>query len=253
MSGTPLIGIGPALRKAREERSKTIDEAARDTKIRGQYLQALERESFDTLLGDAYVRGSLRSYSQYLGLDPEKVLSAYSRAVGEQQPSQIPEPPQEMPGTEGIATSDRKKTWLLLVGATVVAIVALVVIGVLSGSSDVPPVSTLPTSPPSVIPAAEQVTVGLIAKHEIDAVVTADGQEVFAGTLRAGEARSFVAISSIGLQLARGGVVTIKVNEDSLGAPGDKDHAFSAVYGPPSPTPTPSTPARSSSPEGGAP
>ena len=41
-----------ALRKAREERSKTIDEAARDTKIRVSYLQALENESFDKLLGD---------------------------------------------------------------------------------------------------------------------------------------------------------------------------------------------------------
>lgn len=252
MSGTPLIGIGPALRKAREERSKTIDEAARGTKIRAEYLKALERESFDTLLGDAYVRGSLRSYSQYLGLDPTKVLAAYSRTVGEQEPSNIPEPPQEMPGTAGIGTSDRRKTWLMLAAATFVVIVVLVVVGMLSGSSDVPPVATLPESPPSPISETSEVTVGLIAKREIDAVVTADGQEVFAGTLRAGEARSFVATTSIGVQLARGGVVTIRVNEEDLGMPGDKEHTFSAVYVPPSPSPTPQRPG-SPSPEGGTP
>ena len=256
MSGTPLIGIGPALRKAREERTKTIDEAARDTKIRVSYLQALENESFDKLLGDAYVRGSLRSYSQYLGLDPEKVLGAYSRAVGEHEPSQIPEPAPETADMAVIGPADHRKTWLLLAGAAAAVIVVLVLMGLLSGSTDVPPAAVLPTAPPSVIPDEPQVTVGLIAKHEIDAVITIDGQQAFTGTLKAGEARSFVATALIGVQLARGGVVTIRVNDVNLGTPGDKEHTFSAEYGPPAATPRPSPQAASSpspSPEGGAP
>jgi cytoskeleton protein RodZ len=77
----PTTGIGPALREARESLGKSLEEASRDTKIKVDHLQALERESFETLGGDVYVRGTLRSYSSYLGLDPDKVLSAYSDAV----------------------------------------------------------------------------------------------------------------------------------------------------------------------------
>ena len=72
------IGIGPALRKARLLRGKSLEEASRETRIRAEYLQALERESFDRMLGDVYVRGMLRSYSSYLGLDPTKVVTVYN-------------------------------------------------------------------------------------------------------------------------------------------------------------------------------
>src|SRR5438477_12466499 len=76
-------GIGQALRKARVERGKSIEEASRETRIRAEYLQALERERFDVLPGDVYVRGFLRSYSSYLGLDPKKVLARAAAAPTE--------------------------------------------------------------------------------------------------------------------------------------------------------------------------
>ena len=50
--------------------------------IRIEYLYALEREAFGSLQGDVYVRGFLRSYSSYLGLNPDKVVSAYVHAMG---------------------------------------------------------------------------------------------------------------------------------------------------------------------------
>jgi len=71
-------GIGPALRRARLLRSKSIEEASRETRIRAEYLQAMERERFDDLLGDVYVRGFLRTYASYLGLDAEKVVAIYA-------------------------------------------------------------------------------------------------------------------------------------------------------------------------------
>src|SRR2546429_6493907 len=48
-------GIGPALRKARLTRGKSIEEASRETRIRAEYLQALERETFESMLGAVYV------------------------------------------------------------------------------------------------------------------------------------------------------------------------------------------------------
>jgi hypothetical protein len=75
---TNATGIGPALRRARLLRNKSIEEASRETRIRAEYLQAMERERFDDLLGDVYVRGFLRTYSSYLGLDAEKVVAIYA-------------------------------------------------------------------------------------------------------------------------------------------------------------------------------
>jgi len=54
--------VGPALRKARQARGVSIAEASRDTRIREQFIRALEGEDFDRLLGDVYVRGALRTY-----------------------------------------------------------------------------------------------------------------------------------------------------------------------------------------------
>ena len=57
-----MIGVGSALRKARERRGISLDAASRDTKLHIDQLQALEAEDFEALLGDVYVRGSLRTY-----------------------------------------------------------------------------------------------------------------------------------------------------------------------------------------------
>jgi Helix-turn-helix domain len=48
-----------------------------DTHIRTRYLKALEDERFDLIPGDAYVRGFLRTYADYLGLDSELFVDEY--------------------------------------------------------------------------------------------------------------------------------------------------------------------------------
>jgi len=66
--------IGPRLRAAREARNLTVEQAADDTRISLRFLQALEREEFDSLPAPVYVRGFLRSYANYLGLEPQSLL-----------------------------------------------------------------------------------------------------------------------------------------------------------------------------------
>jgi cytoskeletal protein RodZ len=227
-----MIGIGPALRDAREQTGKTLDEASRDTKIRAEYLQALEGESFDALLGDVYVRGFLRSYSQYLGLDPDKVLAAYSRSMGEHEPTEPPpviEP--DRPASPAHPT-DRRRSWKLAALATVGILAVIAVLGLLSRSHSTPAPVGLPSVVPSVVATDTQVSVGLIAKHVIPVTVTADGEVIFSGTLQAQEARSFEAVSLLTVQLGRGGVVTIRHNGVDLGAPGSKSQPYEASFGP---------------------
>lgn len=69
-----MAGIGETLRSTREHRGLTIEQVAQDTRISARFLEALEAEQFDELPAPVYVRGFLRSYANYLKVDPQPLL-----------------------------------------------------------------------------------------------------------------------------------------------------------------------------------
>ncbi len=71
--------LGSLLTRSREARGLTLEDAERDTRISRRYLQALEAEQFEVIPAPVYARGFLRSYSQYLGLDPAEALALFPR------------------------------------------------------------------------------------------------------------------------------------------------------------------------------
>jgi cytoskeletal protein RodZ len=71
--------LGSLLTRAREARGLTLEDAERDTRISRRYLQAREAEQFEVIPAPVYARGFLRSYSQYLGLDPQEALAMFPR------------------------------------------------------------------------------------------------------------------------------------------------------------------------------
>ncbi|MGE5597113.1 MAG: helix-turn-helix domain-containing protein [Hyphomicrobiales bacterium] len=74
-----MAELGSALVRAREAKGLTLEDAERDTRISRRYLQALETEQFNIIPAPVYARGFLRSYSQYLGLDPQEMLALFPR------------------------------------------------------------------------------------------------------------------------------------------------------------------------------
>jgi cytoskeleton protein RodZ len=72
--------LGSLLRKAREERNIDLDEAVRATRIRRQNLEALENDEWSKLPSEVFVKGFLKSYAGFLGLDKEMVLNYYLKA-----------------------------------------------------------------------------------------------------------------------------------------------------------------------------
>jgi hypothetical protein len=73
-----VFEIGTSLREARLRRQIDIPEAEQGTKIRGKYLRALEDEQFELLPAQTYVKGFLRSYAEYLGLDGQLYVDEYN-------------------------------------------------------------------------------------------------------------------------------------------------------------------------------
>jgi hypothetical protein len=90
-----VFEIGDSLRTARERQGLDHPEIELATKIRSKYLRALEQEDFDALPGDAYTRGFLRTYADFLGLDGEIYVDEYSSrflASRDDEPPARPEP-----------------------------------------------------------------------------------------------------------------------------------------------------------------
>ena len=68
------------LRRARLEAGLTLEQVAKETCVRKDYLQALEEERFQDLhLAAVNVRGYLVAYATAVGLAPEPVLAAYAK------------------------------------------------------------------------------------------------------------------------------------------------------------------------------
>jgi cytoskeletal protein RodZ len=73
-----VFEIGNSLREARLRRGIEIVQAEQATKIRGKYLRALEEERFEQLPAETYIKGFLRTYAEYLGLDGQLYVDEYN-------------------------------------------------------------------------------------------------------------------------------------------------------------------------------
>src|SRR5947199_8930950 len=83
-----MFEIGGSLREARLKRGLSSADVQKAIRIRDRYLQALEEERWELLPGDAYVKGFLRTYADFLGLDGNLYIDEYNSrfAQHEEQP-----------------------------------------------------------------------------------------------------------------------------------------------------------------------
>jgi cytoskeleton protein RodZ len=73
--------LGETLRQARLDKGVSLADAARETRIRRGYLEALEAEDPAALPPAVYTRGFLKTYAEYLGLNPQAMVDLYQPAA----------------------------------------------------------------------------------------------------------------------------------------------------------------------------
>jgi len=229
MAGTslqPPIGVGPALEKARRIRGLSLDEASRDTRLRVGQLAALESEAFEALPSDAFVRGALRTYAQYLGVSPDKVLTAYSRHA---ETPTAPPPPQGLGRIERAiaATRIRDNQRFLWVGAATLVLL-LLLFGPVSRESGAPAPAVIPTIAPTAN-AGSVVAAVLVARRPAGVTVTIDGAPQ-THAMEEGETLLFEAEEELVLSVDDGGAVQISVAGVDLGAPGRRGETWTETF-----------------------
>lgn len=90
-------GPGPLLRRARESRGLTEQQAAEQLNLDVAVVSALERDDFAALGAPVFAKGHLRRYGEMLGLAADDVLAAYERArVHPAAPTLVPRSRLEM-------------------------------------------------------------------------------------------------------------------------------------------------------------
>jgi len=129
-----VFEIGNSLREARERQGLAYPEIESATKIRAKYIRALEEENFTAIPGDAYIRGFLRTYADYLGLDPDVYVDEYaSRFLTSWRDEVPPRPPRRR-----IRPRERslERRSVVLVIAAIALVTVLVFVAWQYGGSD---------------------------------------------------------------------------------------------------------------------
>jgi cytoskeleton protein RodZ len=233
--------LGQLLRETREKKGLSIAEVEEDTKIRQAQLEALEEEEYGKLPSRIYLKGLLRNYALYLGLDLAEVMKLYG---GEDAgTSATPVVAEGFEPPKGMAIT----SWLFIDLFLAVLIVAsAVVVGslaynrwspTLAVSSTTPtrhaslaspvlqftPTNTSsPTSTATVVPSGRlQVDVQIIARTWLE--VTVDQEPAFRGLIEAGTNWSWFAEDSIAMHVGNAGGVLVTLNGRELGALGGQD------------------------------
>ena len=127
---------GEWLQQRREELGISLEQAEEETRIRQRYLEALEAGDLAALPDPIVGRGFLRNYAVYLELDPEEAAKRYpellalprseSIQVDESSPF-VSEPFRPVPLHE--VDRGRSRRWIFFIGAAIVIIVALALLG----------------------------------------------------------------------------------------------------------------------------
>jgi transcriptional regulator with XRE-family HTH domain len=109
--------LGKTLSQARVARGLTLEDCERDTRISKRYLDALEREDWRIFPAPVYSRAFLRTYSQYLGLDPQALVRAMQAST--EEPAAIKPLPEIRP-----APATGAMNWPLAGGVLVLLLIA---------------------------------------------------------------------------------------------------------------------------------
>jgi hypothetical protein len=188
-----VFEIGNSLREARVRRGIDFAQAEAATKIRGKYLRALEDEQFALLPAQTYVKGFLRTYAEYLGLDGQLYVdefnSRYVTGTDEHEPrarrsaARAPQPRHR-----------RLETNVVLVALAAIAILTIVVFSAwkASGGGGSPKGGAATTTAPkttktaTVVPPMLQVAAIRGSSHLIVHRGSATGTVLFDGTITKG-------------------------------------------------------------------
>lgn len=238
--------LGDILRAEREKQGASFKDVEKATSIRALYIQAIEEGNYSILPGEVYLKGFIRNYANFLGLNGQEMVDLYRQS---QQPEPVapaePAKKERKKREKGDSGSGSKK-WLiaavvvlLLGGAAGLALFSLNSPAPIAPPptpqtqsrqplQPTPPAPATPQTPQGTQapapPAARAVVIGAKYTEPAWTLVTADGKTVYEGIPKVGETFTWSADRSITIRLGNARGVDITYNgqpQAKLGGDGE--------------------------------
>src|SRR3954471_7996959 len=112
-----------------------ITDVEAKTTVRAKYLRALENEDFGMLPGSTFVKSFLRTYAEFLGLDPHLLVEEYRARHDPRDESELT-PFARAPKGRQRRRPPRHPAWLPVAAAVLGILALLLVLGLTGNSSD---------------------------------------------------------------------------------------------------------------------
>ena len=147
--------IGEFFKQVRETKGLTIDEVAAKTRIRTDFVKALEDGNFAKLPDQVFARGFVRSYARSLGLDEEDAIHRFAQSAGAYYDKQAErERLRVRQAEEERKRQVNRKAVAIAIGLAILTLIFLLSreqssLLVRRSSSDLPPSASKRTTPPT--------------------------------------------------------------------------------------------------------
>jgi hypothetical protein len=204
-----MFEIGNSLREARVRQQLELGEVELATKIRSRYLRALEEETFEALPAQTYVKGFLRTYADYLGLDGQLYVDEFNSRYGVD--GDEPREPVVPRRTSNVSRQHGRleRRWVVFALTGIAALVVVFIAAWKSGGNSNEQIPNLGTTPakqakvPPPTPTRHPATKPVSFRLYVRAVTgncwmevrnwSSSGKSRFVGTVEPGQSQRFVA------------------------------------------------------------
>lgn len=237
--------VGTLLREARLAKKLSLAEAEQGTSIRRRYLEAIENDEYDKTPGEVFLKGMLRNYGNFLGLNGPELVQLYkasttgmrkesARSTGIREVDkvklniQLKNPRDigsgtgklELPKLPKLPSFDMRQ---ILAGVAVLVVLTGGYVGIPKvieyfQNRPVAVTSVEKKEAPAAKPAVawDKVQVQMEATDNCWLEVKADGKEIFAGMMKAKDKRTFEAKEKLIVKYGNIGVMKLVFNGEPV-------------------------------------
>ena len=239
--------VGTILKEARLAKGLSIADAEQATSVRARYLEAVENDEYEKTPGEVFLKGIIRNYGNYLGLDglelvklykanhqgvaAENINSAGIREVEKVRLNIQLKEKRDIGSGTGRFEMPQLPMKQIAAGLAVVVLLGIGYVAVpkvIDYFKNMPQVeqkqeevqanASTAVKPPSIL---DKVQVEMEAKDSCWTEVTADGKEVFVGMLNAKDKRTFEAKDKIVVKYGNIGAMKLIVNGQPVDLKGE--------------------------------
>lgn len=243
--------VGEILRSEREKKGLSVKDIEIGTSIRTLYIKAIEENDYKVVPGEVYLKGFIRNYANYLGLDAQSIMEVYKQSQEPQMPAEKTPEVQKKPQEQAPkAAEPREQSGSKSKGVGLIATVLFVIIAAggafwwFAGGQAPSPVKetkpaptapkapTQPAQPEKAAPLPQTKPVMITAKFTANCwtLVMADGKEIYQGTVKAGDTLSWEAEKNITVKLGNAGAAELTYNGQPAGKLGENGEVVEKTF-----------------------